>query len=114
MKMKTMKIVKVVWIIVFLVIYLLTVLSFLGGANNELLVFADGLMLCFVFPVGYLLELSLSGFYYFLYAKYKIVVPSNWLFFTLEWVLFFTVGYLQWFVLIPYLFRLRSKLFNKK
>lgn len=62
-------------------------------------------MLYLTFPVGYLLA-AIAGFVLFsLHDAYGIVAPGGFIPNLVAWVLFVVVGYLQWFVLLPWLVR---------
>jgi hypothetical protein len=67
------------------------------------------LMLFLSFPFGDLFCLGLALLVYFLGLKMNFVVPGNNLTFSFEWLILFSSGYFQWFVLIPYL---KRKFFN--
>jgi hypothetical protein len=114
---KVWKFIKIGWILIAVLLYLFTGLGYLDDPKSytgESALAMYYSMFFITFPIGYLLSCGHSFINYFLYSNYKIVVPDNFLFFTLDWLLFFSFGYFQWFVLFPHLFDMLRKLFPKK
>jgi hypothetical protein len=116
-KNKVWKIIKIIWVVLSVLIFLWTSFTYLQALKSdswepsEVMVY---LMLWITFPIGYLLGDALSHINFFLYSNYKFVWPNNYFIFTMSWLLFFVVGYFQWFVVVPYLFGLARKVFRKK
>ncbi len=63
------------------------------------------LMIFLTFPLGYALAAFVGAISFGLYSTMGIVMPDGFIPNLVWWVMFVAVGYLQWFVLVPWLFR---------
>ena len=70
--------------------------------DTDITVSVASLALCF--PVSLALVLLLMGIFYLLNAWFGVVVPGGFAFNALEWLLFVVVGYVQWGLIVPYVF----------
>lgn len=67
------------------------------------------------FPGGYALAGSIGIIFKLLYDNFGIVVPGGFIPSLIMWPFFVAVGYVQWFVLIPWIYRkLRKSLGPKR
>lgn len=63
------------------------------------------LMTFLTLPVGYGLAAFLSFVLMLLYDTFGLVVPGGFLFNSILWLLFVSVGYGQWFLIFPWAYR---------
>lgn len=78
--------------------------------NTEAGLFFTYCMVFLSFPSGYLIA-YLAGFALWgIYEFFSVSLPYNQTVIFVEWLLFVCVGYLQWFILLPWLCnRLKNK-----
>jgi hypothetical protein len=62
------------------------------------------LMVMLTFPSGFLLAASLDILFGLL-GKAGVYVPGNYVFYIVLWLLFAFIGYVQWFVIVPWIIR---------
>lgn len=104
-----MKIIKALWIGVAVFVLFVTLYGFDGKPYSDIWILSTWLMLILSFPAGLVVSLA----HMVLGAGFSITVEASYLSLTLEWAVYFALGYLQWFKLIPYLIaKLRG--FRKK
>jgi len=63
------------------------------------------LMLFLTFPLGYAFAAFVGVIFFALYSVFGIVVPGGFVPNLVSWVFFVVVGYFQWFVAIPWLYK---------
>ncbi|QTS85974.1 hypothetical protein JLK41_22100 [Ectopseudomonas khazarica] len=94
-------IVKAIWGGVSLFVLVVTLSSYDGKQLSDIWIFLTWLMLIISFPAG----LAVSAAHYVLGAAFSITVETSYLSLALEWFVYFVLGYVQWFVLLPWLWR---------
>ena len=96
---KALKITKFLWVTAGILIFLYTVILSLDPGNKaeEVLL---GFMYAISFPALYLPVYLFSGF-----SNHSQFIFGEFFFLFFEWLVFFTFGYFQWFVVVPFLFR---------
>ena len=62
-------------------------------------------MIFLTFPIGYVLAAGAGVVLSYLYDAYGIVAPAGFVPNLLAWLLFVVFGFLQWFILLPWLLR---------
>ena len=95
------KIVKALWVGVSLFVLVVTVVSYDDKSFSDIWIFLTWLMLILSFPAG----LAVSAAHYALGAVFSTTVETSYLSLALEWLVYFVLGYVQWFVLLPWLWR---------
>lgn len=106
-----MKVIKVFWIGGALLVLFATLYAYDGKPFSDIWIFLTWLMLALSFPAG----LLVSAVHYALGAGFSMAIQTSYLSLALEWAAYFTLGYLQWFRLVPYLFvKLRDLIKMKK
>jgi hypothetical protein len=69
------------------------------------------LMLFLTFPIGYVFAALAGVVFYALNSMFGIVVPGGFVLNLVSWVFLVVIGYFQWFIAVPWLYRkLRSHL----
>jgi len=71
-------------------------------------------MIFLTLPIGYALAAFLGFIFMLLYETFGLVVPGGFLFNSLSWLLFVAVGYLQWFLIVPWAYRKVRKSSNSR
>lgn len=103
MKLPVLCAIKAIWLLLATSIFLLTLSIYDGTATTRdaelILVYG---MIFLSFPTGLLILLAtgLVG-HLAVAAGMEFSIPSNYLVLTIEWIIFLSSGYLQWFVLLP-------------
>lgn len=100
-KRGSVEIAKVAWIGIAAVVLLITLSVFDGKESGDIWIFHTWAMLILSFPAG----LAVSAVHYTLDIAFLMVVETSYLLLTLEWFVYFVFGYIQWFVLLPWLWR---------
>ena len=80
--------------------------------NKEAHIIYGLLMLGITFPLGYIFAMSIAFIGFSLDKCCGISLPSNEIMLIPTWVGFVVVGYLQWFVFIPWAFRIIKRKLN--
>ncbi len=96
-----MKIIKALWIGATVLVIAITLYAFDGTSDSDIGIFFAWCMLALAFPGGLLIPLV----HVVLYDGLSIMVMTSYLSFVLDWAGFFVLGYLQWFMLLPWLWR---------
>lgn len=99
------KTVKVIWIGISVTVLIITLVSYDGRPNSWNEVFLVLSMTMLSLPSGFILVWLWTKILWIVYTKFSITVSTSYLSFCLEWLVFFTIGYFQWFKLVPYLLR---------
>ncbi len=94
-----MKITKVLWIGATLFVLLVTLYSYDGKPLSDIWIFLTWFMLILSFPAG----LVVSAIHYALGAGFSITIETSYLSLAVEWIVYFVLGYIQWFKMLPYL-----------
>jgi len=91
---------KPLWIGISFFILVVTVFFYDGKSFSDIWILLTWFMLIASFPGG----LLVSGVHYVL-AEFSITIETSYFSLVLEWVVYFILGYIQWFVLLPWLWR---------
>jgi hypothetical protein len=97
----TKNIVKALWVGASFFVLFVTVYSYDGKTLSDIWIFLTWLMLILSSPAG----LAVSAAHYALSAAFSITVETSYFSLALEWFVYFVLGYVQWFVLLPWLWR---------
>jgi hypothetical protein len=102
------KVLKIVWVLCSVTVLVVTLVRYAPGPASDIGVFLVYGMLFLAFPVS----LLVAGLFTLLaLLQEQLGVPlldligSNYVGFSVVWLAFFVVGYFQWFVLLPWLWR---------
>lgn len=100
------KVLKMVWILCSVAVLVVTLVRYAPGPSNDIGIFLVYGMLFLAFPVS-LLVAGLFALTALLQDQLNVplldLFGSNYVGFTVMWLAFFVAGYLQWFVLVPWL-----------
>ncbi len=96
-----MKIIKSLWIGSALFVLYVALEAFYSVRDNGILDVLTWLMSILTFPAGLVVSLVRSLFA----AGFSITDNISYLSLTIEWATYFVFGYLQWFVLVPWLWQ---------
>jgi hypothetical protein len=86
-------------------VLLVALVKYDQSPNSDIADFLIWCMLVLTAPSGILILLLNAGFAYVLYIVFTITISTTYLTLSLTWLLFFVIGYVQWFYLLP---RIRS------
>lgn len=92
---------KVAWIGVAVVALLVTLYGFDGKTNSDIWIVLTWSMLVLSFPASLIVSLAHMA----LGAGLSLTIKTSFLSLAVEWATYFVLGYLQWFVLLPWLWR---------
>lgn len=102
------KVLKIAWIICFVTVLIVTLARCAPGLESDIGVFMVYGMLLLAFPIS-LLVTGLFALLALLQERTGIplldVIDSNYVGFSVMWITFFVAGYVQWFLLLPWLWR---------
>lgn len=96
-----MKVCKTLWVMAAIAILLATLNFYDGKELSDVWVFLTWLMLILSFPTGTLVSLA----HFLIGDLFATTIKTSYLSLGVEWVVYFTLGYVQWFVLLPWLWR---------
>lgn len=99
------KLAKAIWVTLAVVVLLVTLYGFDGKPNSDIEVFLVWSMLALAFPSSLLVAGVLAGISIAAERFFSTVIPTSYWWIGITWLCFFVVGYLQWFVLLPWLWR---------
>ena len=94
-----MKIIKALWIGATIFILAVTLYAFDGKPNSDIGIFSAWSMLVLSFPSS----LFVSLVHIALYDGLSITIETSYPSLALDWLGGFALGYIQWFILFPYL-----------
>jgi len=94
-----LKIGRALWVGISVFVLAVTLYAFDGRPDSDIGVFFAWCMLILSFPVGLLVPLVHVA----LFEAFSTTVENSSFSFVLDWVGFTMLGYLQWFVFVPYL-----------
>lgn len=92
---------KGLWIAAAVIVLAFTLYAFDGKPNSDIGILFAWYMLALSFPASLVVPLVHVA----LFDGLGIAVESSYSSFVLDWLGFFLVGYLQWFVVVPWLWR---------
>lgn len=96
-----MKIMKIGWTLAAFFMLGVTLYFFDNQPNSDIWIFLTWGMLALSFPGGLVVSLAHS----FIGSFFHVSVHTTYATLALEWLVYFGLGYLQWFRLFPFLFR---------
>lgn len=113
--MRRITMLKAIWLFLACLVLGVTLFNFEKSSNPDIAQFLFYAMLVLSFPLGFLVAALLSYLVIGLHSAFGLTLESDYLSITLLWAIFVIVGYLQWFVLIPFIReRLRERKNNSK
>ena len=102
------KVLKVVWVLCSVAVLVVTLVRYAPNTESDIGIFLVYGMLFLAFPVS-LLVAGLFALLVLLQEQLGVplldLIGSNYVSFTVMWLTFVVAGYLQWFVLLPWLWR---------
>ena len=96
---------KWLWVLGAFLALLASLLAYDGKPNSDADLLLGYAMLTLSFPLGLVLAAALSLLGQIAYAITGYVFTTSYASIAVTWLLFFIAGYLQWFVLLPWLWR---------
>ena len=94
-----MKFFRIFWIVLIGVILLITLYGFDGRPNSDIGVVLAWTGLFLSFPSGLLVPLT----HVILYEIFSVGLATSYVSLTFDWAGFAVLGYMQWFVFLPWL-----------
>lgn len=95
------RIVKIIWVAGAFFVLLLTLTGYDGEPFSDIWILLTWFMLCLSFPAG----LAVSAVHYALGHIFSVTIQTSYLSLWLEWLVYFFLGYFQWFLVLPWLWR---------
>ncbi len=92
---------KAAWIGIAVVALLVTLYGFDGETSSDIWIVLTWSMLVLSFPASLIVSLVHMA----LGAGFSITIKTSYLSLAIEWAAYFILGYWQWFVLLPWLWR---------
>jgi hypothetical protein len=102
--MKTL-VVKIAWLALCGAVLTLTLAKFDGRPNSDIEEFLIFSMLALSFPAGVVFAAAISGLYWVMGRMFGVTFSTGYMDLVLEWAGFVVFGYIQWFVLLPRLWK---------
>jgi hypothetical protein len=96
---------KAVWIGLAMIVLVVALYGFDGKPNSDIGVFLLWSMLILAFPASVIVALVLTGISLLVEKLFSTVIPTSYWWIVTSWICFFAAGYVQWFVLLPWLWR---------
>ncbi|WP_367299684.1 hypothetical protein [Hafnia alvei] len=107
-----MFILKISWVSISIVVLSITLYFYDGTNNSDIEIFLSYSMLVLSFPSGLIVSAFLSGAIYLIALMVDGDLNGlevNYFYLVIEWGILFFVGYIQWFYVIPILYRKLQK-----
>ena len=95
------QLVKIGWVFLCVVVLLITLYKFDHRPDSDISDYLIWSMLVLSAPSGVLVLLLNASLAYVLYNYLSIIIPTTYLTLGVTWLLFFLIGYFQWFYLLP-------------
>lgn len=96
---------KWLWVLGAFIALLVSLAAYDGKPNSDADMLLGYTMLTLTFPLGLVLAAALSLLGQIAYATTGYVFTTSYASIAVTWLVFFVAGYLQWFVLVPWLWR---------
>lgn len=96
---------KWLWVLGSLLALVVSLAAYDGKPNSDADLLLGYAMLTLSFPLGLVLAAALSLLGQIAYATTGYVFTTSYASIAVTWLVFFVAGYLQWFVLLPWLWR---------
>ena len=100
-----MKIFKVIWSILAIASLFVTLYGFDGKSNSDIGLVSVWTGLLLSFPFGLLVSLA----HVFIYEIFSVTIKVSYISLMIDWVFFAVLGYVQWFVFLPWIYRRVNK-----
>ena len=91
---------KSLWLIYALSTLIIIILTYDGKPTSDSWILLTYLMLNISFPAG----LIVSAGYYVLHHIFFITFSTTYFSLSVEWLIYSTIGYWQWFKFVPYIY----------
>ena len=101
MNQNSRQLVKIGWIFLCVIVLMVTLDKFDHRPDSDISDFLIWSMLVLSAPSGILILLLNASLAYILYSALAITIPTTYLTLSVTWLLFFIIGYAQWFYLLP-------------
>lgn len=102
------RLLKIAWLALSCLILIITLSFFDNQTNSDIEGFLIYSMLLLTFPSGLIVQCFIFvGWYIFinLLNSYEISFCVSYLYLIIVWLFLFTIGYIQWFYLLPLIYR---------
>lgn len=99
---------KWLWVLGSLLALLVSLVAYDGKPNSDADLLLGYAMLTLSFPLGLVLAAGLSLLAQVAHAATGYVFQTSYASIVVTWLVFFVAGYMQWFVLLPWLWRKRK------
>lgn len=99
------RLLKWLWVLSALLALLASLAAYDGEPNSDADLLLGYAMLTLSFPLGLIVAASFSILGQVAYATTGYVFTTSYVSITVTWLIFFVAGYVQWFVLLPWLCR---------
>lgn len=99
------RVVKWLWILIALLALLASLVAYDGTPNSDADLLLAYAMLSLSFPSGLVIAISLGLLGQIAYAITGYVFTTSYASIAVDWLIAFVAGYVQWFVLLPWLWR---------
>ena len=96
-----MKIFKVFWVILAIASLFVTLYGFDGKPNSDIGIVSAWTGLLLSFPFGLLVSLA----HVFITEIFSVTINVSYISLMIDWVSFAVLGYAQWFVFLPWIYR---------
>src|SRR4051812_29622854 len=96
---------KLAWVLVAFAVLVSSLLLFEGKPNSDADILLGYAMLALSFPLGVALAAGLSLLARLLFETTGYVFTTSYASMSVAWLALFVVGYLQWFVFLPWLWK---------
>lgn len=96
---------KWLWMLGAFVVLLASLSAYDGKPNSDADLLLGYAMLALSFPLGLAIAVALGLLGKVAYATTGYVFTTSYMSIAVTWLVFFAAGYLQWFVLLPWLWR---------
>lgn len=101
--------VKVLWICVSAIVLTITIHKYDGTPNSDVDIFMIWAMLALSFPLSLACALAISSANYIITITTGSAIATSYLTIIIYWLAFFVVGYWQWYILAPKIYRLTRR-----
>ena len=101
MKQNNRQLAKIVWVFLCVMVLMVTLYKFDHRPDSDISDFLIWSMLILSAPSGVFVLLLNASLAYMLYSALAITIPSTYLTLGVTWLLYFIIGYFQWFCLLP-------------
>lgn len=100
--------IKFIWVAICIILLFTTLFYYDGSGNSDIEIFLVYSMSVLSFPMGFLLSMFLLFIIYGFLWGFNLLSYSPgvcYILLTIEWLWLFVIGFFQWFILMPILWR---------